>query len=157
MSVKLLVLITMTAAGVGTVLALNPVDARSSGGGPNTPPSVGVVPPRPSATSAASQLPPASRTETLPQDVRESMDSSDVNRPHADLRGVGGRHDRPRYVPPSDVRDADTEGRDLPSGLDDDWDDGSGWHGDWDDHIRHSPHSEPRSESTAGARTGDSR
>jgi hypothetical protein len=109
MITKFLILSTVTAAGVGTVIALNPSEIRPGSGQRSSV----------SVTSA----PSASATNQAPNPV-----------PPPPGRGDGGRHhERPHYVPPNAVNPMPPGVTGGDGSFSDDWSEQDGWHGDWDD------------------------
>ena len=164
MSVKLAALAVLTVGGVGAVLALNPVDARS--GSPRA-----AVPA--AADVSAAPLAPRAVGEGSGNDIGAGPDVSGsgpaalgpqppaAGQPYGPPPGSGvdavgqrlgerpsgansfdprGPHRRgPRYVPPVGSEDERATGEERHD-FSDDWEDEGGWHGRWDDHVRRDPH-----------------
>lgn len=160
MSIKAIALAALTVSGVGAVIALNPVDARSGSARDGR-----------GAAATAAATPTASGSEQ-PADLRAATDTGapDDFQPGAassqhvpsqaiDPRrgerpfGPGAHHDRPRYVPPAGAPPAPGEDVNARHDFSEEWEHDGGWHGRWDDHVRRRP--EPGRTQTATPREDD--
>lgn len=130
MIIKFVALAAFTAAGVGTVIALNPPEVSPG-----------------SAERSKVSVPAAVRTDGLGT-TRNPQRENSMHLPRHERGGPRG-HDRPRYVPPhvSDpgAPNLTDDGREF----EDDWSEHDGWHGEWDDDVRQPQPRESRSSQPA--------
>ena len=129
MIIKFVALSALTAAGVGTVIALNPPASH-----PSAPARTGVITPKQTVGSTGSE--PSSGTQVENLDGPPAQISPDRHQ-----RFAPNGHHRPQYVPPHGV---DPSGRGLSDDgkeFEGDWSEHEGWQGGWDDDApRPHPH-----------------